>query len=286
VPADGFDEYRNFVLPYQPETDQWLTAVEVSPGSASVVHHVVLFVDTEGQTPDLDEVDPGPGFTVPGTDAGFSPALFIDAWAPGSTPRYLQAGTAWRVPAGSRLVMQVHYHPVGEAQQDRTRLGLHFARGPIDKRVRTSTVQNLLFQIPAGAKRHRVNAGLRVPINITMLSVWPHMHLLGREMKVTATLTGGAAKPVVWVPDWDFHWQQVYAFKEPMNLPAGSRLDLSAYYDNSEQNPHNPNSPPQVVTFGPQTTDEMCFCFFRYTVDRERLTEGVAVEDDPLEIAL
>jgi mono/diheme cytochrome c family protein len=284
VPADGEDIYRDFVLPFSPEQDQWVAAVEVRPGSPAVVHHVVLYIDPEGQSPDLDEADPGPGFTVFGTDAGFSPSIWLDGWAPGATPRFLPPGTAWKIPAGSRVVMQVHYHPHGTALQDLTRIGLHFAKGPVEKRVRTSTVGNVEFEIPPGAARHRVTAGGRLPLDITLLSVWPHMHMLGREMKVTATVPGGIAKPMVWIPDWDFNWQQVFAFKEPLKLPQGSRIDLIAYYDNSIRNPNNPNKPPQTVTFGPQSTDEMCFCFFRYTVDRERLTQNHPVNNDGIEI--
>lgn len=284
VPADGDDIYRDFVLPFRPDQDQWISAVEVAPGSPAVVHHVALFVDLEGKSPAMDEADPGPGFTVYGTDAGFHPAVYMDAWTPGVTPRFLPEGTAWKIPAHAYLVMQIHYHLNGQEQSDRTRIGLHFARGPIEKRVRTSFVGNVLFRIPPGAGRYPVSASVRLPRDLTALAVWPHMHLIGREMKVTATLPGAIATPMVWVPQWDFHWQQVYSFKAPVKLPAGARIDLQAYYDNSENNPNNPNLPPVAVTFGPQSTDEMCFCFLRYTVDQEHLSQGIRVDDDGLEI--
>jgi mono/diheme cytochrome c family protein len=284
VPASGDDIYRNFVLPLRAEQDQWVTAVEVRPGSPAVVHHVVLYIDPLEQSPEWDEADPGPGFTVFGTDAGFTPALWLDGWAPGATPRPLPPGAAWRIPAGSRLVMQVHYHPHGFEVQDLTRIGLHLARGPVDKRVRTSAVGNTEFEIPPGASRHRVTAGGQLPLDITVLSVWPHMHLIGKEMKVAATLPNGAGKPMVWIPEWDFNWQQVFTFKEPLKLPQGTRLALEAFFDNSIRNPFNPNNPPEWVTFGPQSTDEMCFCFFRYTVDRERLSQNRSVDFDGMEI--
>jgi hypothetical protein len=285
VPARGKDIYRNFVLPYYSQDDQWVSAVEVSPGSSEVVHHVVLYLDPQGKSPALDKAQPGPGFTVFGVDAGFSPAVWLQGWAPGATPRFLPEGTAWKLPARSYLVIQVHYHSHGQAVKDRTRIGLHFARGPIDKRVRASAaLSNLTFQIPPGAVRHGVKASVLLPADITMVSVWPHMHQLGREMKAGATLPDGRARPLVWIPEWDFNWQLMYTFKEPLKLPRGSRLDLLAAYDNSANNPNNPNRPPKRVAFGPQTTDEMCFCFFLYTVDAEHLTQGQPAENDELEI--
>jgi hypothetical protein len=119
-----------------------------------------------------------------------------------------------------------------------------------------------------------------------MLGLWPHMHLLGREMKAGATLPDGSEKPLVWIPEWDFYWQLGYAFKQPLKLPRGTRLDLVATYDNSADNPNNPTRPPKTVGFGPETTDEMCFCFFLYTVDAEHLTQGQPVESDELELRL
>src|SRR5690242_4777911 len=105
--------------------------------------------------------------------------------------------------------------------------------------------------------------------DVHLIGVTPHMHLLGRELKVTATLPDGTVKDMVWVKDWDYRWQDTYRYKEPVALPKGTRLDLVAYYDNSSENKRNPNNPPKRVTFGEQTTDEMCFAFFAYTLDQE-----------------
>jgi mono/diheme cytochrome c family protein len=284
VPARGADIYRNFVLPFQSEEDRWITGIEVSPGAAEVVHHVVLYLDPDGVTPEMDRKQAGPGFTVYGAGAGFEPFIWLQGWAPGAAFRMLPEGTAWRVPAGAHMVMQVHYHAHGRAVKDRTRVGLHFARGPVKKRVRTSYVGTEQFQIPAGAARHPVTASAFVPRDVTVLAVWPHMHQVGREMKVSATGPEGDLKPIVWVPEWDFNWQLMYALKEPLPLPAGTQLDLLAVYDNSSGNPANPSRPPKAVRFGPQTTDEMCYCFFLYTVDEEDIAEGWAIEEDGMEI--
>jgi hypothetical protein len=283
VRATGGDFLREFVIPYDFTEDRWVTAMEVLPGSHSVVHHVGITVDLHAKSPALDQKSPGPGY--PGDNGvGFSPNILIDFWTPGGTPRFLPPGTAWKIPAKSKLVMEVHYSPNGQVHEDRTRIGLYFAKGPVDKRVRFSLVGNGNFKIPAGAKRFRLDATGTVPLDISVLSVWPHMHLLGQEAKVTATLPGGITQPMIWVPDYDFHWQIVYSYQEPLKLPRGSRIDMEAYYDNSADNPVNPNRPPRMVTNGDRTRDEMCLFFFHYTVDAEHLTQGMVVENDGLEI--
>jgi mono/diheme cytochrome c family protein len=284
VPAAGRDIYRNFVLPFYSEEDQWVTAVDIVPDNPEVVHHVILYLDPAGTSLAKDRAQGGPGFTVFGTDAGFSPAIWMIGWTPGAAPPPLPEGTAWKIPARTYVVMQVHYHPHGTVAMDQTRVGLHFAKGPVEKRVRTAFVGNVQFRIPAGSPRYRVRADLELPRDITLLALWPHMHQLGAEMKIAARPPGGSEQPLVWVPNWDFQWQLTYVLKEPLKLPRRTRLSLDSYYDNSADNPHNPNSPPKPVGYGPQTTDEMCFCFFLYTVDAERLSEGRRVENDGLEI--
>jgi hypothetical protein len=281
-PAGG-DFFREFVLPFNSDQDMWMAAMEVLPGAPSVVHHVGLVVDPQGKSVALDQKSAGPGY--PGDNGvGFTPAIQIDFWTPGGTPRILPPGTAWKIPAKAYLVMDIHYSPDGQRREDRTRIGLYFAKGPIDKRVRFANMGSTDFRIPAGAPRHRVHGARTIPTDISVLSLWPHMHWLGQEAKATATLPGGIAKPMVWVPDYDFHWQMVYVYKEPLKLPRNSRIDLEAFYDNTAENPDNPNRPPRTVTFGARTRDEMCFLFFHYTVDREHLTEGIAVENDGIEI--
>lgn len=284
VPARGVDIYRNFVLPLSAQEDLWIGGIEVAPGAPGVVHHVVLYLDTEGVTPALDKKQAGPGFTVFGAGAGFEPAIWLHGWAPGAAFRMLPQGTAWRIPAGANLVMQIHYHPHGHALKDRTRIGLHRAKGPVQKRVRTSVVGTEQFLIPPGDARHAVTAEAFTLADVTLLAVWPHMHQIGREMKVKATGPSGEEQPIVWIPEWDFNWQLMYTLKTPMPLPAGTGLDLRAVYDNSASNPSNPNRPPKPVRFGPQTTDEMCYCFLLYTVDEEEIEAGVTVEDDGMEI--
>lgn len=273
VPAEGRDIYRNFVIPTNFDKDRYLRAVEIRAGNARAVHHVLLFLDTSGAARRLDARDPGPGYSTFG-GPGFLPSGGVGGWAPGNLPQVLPDGIGHQLPKGADIVMQVHYHPTGKPETDRTRLGLHFTTKPVDKIIRTLPVINFTFNIPPGESHHRVDASFPVLTDVTIHSVTPHMHLLGKEMFVYATLPDGTRKSLVRVPKWDFNWQTTYVYKEPLKLPRGASVRLEAAYDNSESNPNNPSRPPKAVRWGEQTTDEMCIAFLAYTVDAEKMTEG------------
>jgi len=281
VRKSGGDFFRSFVLPYDPKEDVWISAIEVIPGTPSVVHHVGVYVDTRGDSVKFDRSSPGIGY--PG-NMSLSSFILLDFWTPGGTPRKLARGMAWKIPAGSHLVMDIHYTPDGQVHYDRTRVGLYRAEGPIDKRVRFATLGNTLFEIPAGERNHEVTASRRLTRDIHLISGWPHMHLLGKEMKVWAEYDNGMIEPILWVPEYDFHWQQVYELKNPLALSRGSRLHLRAFYDNSTSNPENPYKKPRTIRYGQKARDEMCFFYFHYTVDAEHLTRGLKVGYDGLEL--
>lgn len=278
VGAEGRDVYRCFVLPTGFAEDRYVSAVELRPGNRAVVHHVLLFLDTSGAARKLAARSSEPGYEAFG-GLGFLPAGGLGGWAPGNLPRRLPKGVGMLLPKGADLVMQVHYHRSGKQEQDRTRIGLYFVDAPVDKQLHVLPVINPFLRIPAGEKNHRVDARLPVLTDVTLLQVTPHMHLLGRDMTVAATLPDGGTKPIVRIPDWNFNWQTTYTYKQPVRLPKGSRIDLVAHYDNSADNPRNPSSPPKVVTWGEQTTDEMCIAFVGFTIDSEHLLQGVRAPD-------
>jgi hypothetical protein len=271
VAAEGRDVYRCFVIPTNGTEDRFVKALEVHPGNRTIVHHVIAYLDTSGTARKLDAKDPGPGYQTSGGGPGFVPTGFLGGWAPGNDARFLPPGIGTLLPKGSDIVLEVHYHKSGKPETDQTQVGIFYAKEPINKRVRMLPIINPFFKIPAGAEDHVVNAGMPIFSDITVLGVTPHMHLLGKSMKVTATLPDNTQKQIVNVPDWDFNWQISYVFKEPMKLPAGTKLSLVAHYDNSPKNPHNPNTSPRDVTWGEQTTDEMCIAFLGYTRDDENL---------------
>src|SRR5690606_20363865 len=152
------------------------------------------------------------------------------------------------------------YRLSGKPETDQSTIGLHFAPRSSRQLVGELKVLNLDLEIPAGARRHHHQASYTLPENVTLFDAAPHMHLLGRETKAVAHLPDGSTKPLVWIRKWDFDWQEQYQFAEPIRLPRGTRIVADFYYDNSEENPLNPNSPPQRVRWGSQTKDSMGIC--------------------------
>lgn len=265
VPADGPDLFRNFVIPLNFDSNRFCVAAEFRPGNRRVVHHAIFYLDTSGIARMRDRLDPGPGYGSFGSP-GFLPAGDVGGWAPGYDAKKLIDGNARYVPKGSDLVIQVHYHPSGKPETDQSEVGLYFTEKP--KNIAAAiTVGNVGFSIPAGAKRHKLTASYELPSDVALLAATPHMHLLGREMKVTATLPDGRVVPLIWIEDWNFDWQDQYHYERPIRLPKGTRIDVQGWYDNSSDNPLNPHQPPQAVSFGDASTDEMLFCFFLVSKD-------------------
>jgi peroxiredoxin/mono/diheme cytochrome c family protein len=273
VEATGKDEYRCFVMPVDLPEDRYVSAIEVLPGARDVVHHVSVYLDESGRAEALDRADPKPGYDSFG-GIGFPPSGTLGGWAPGNTPHRLPDGVGRLLPGNSRVVMQVHYHKSGRAARDLSRLGIYFSSAPVDKRLYEETVASRLLFIPPGAKHYRVTGATTIPRNMRALAILPHMHLLGEEIRVTATRPDSARLPLVWVAPWDFNGQETYVFKTPVPLPRGTRIDLEARYDNSADNPRNPNSPPRWVRWGEESTDEMCIAFLYVTLDDEHLTRN------------
>jgi hypothetical protein len=261
IPAEGPDVFRNFVIPLNIPDDRLVATVEFRPGNRRVVHHSLYYLDSNGVARKRDEADPGPGYGTFG-GPGFVPTGALGGWSPGNTPRFLPEGMGRYLKKGSDLVVQIHYHPSGKPETDQSTLGIHFLKRSSDKVVAALMVLDRSLQIPAGEKRHHMAASYKLPMDVTMVGIAPHMHLLGREMKATAVLPDGRVVPLNWIKDWNFNWQDEYIFAQPFQLPKGTRLELEAFYDNSAENPRNPSSPPKPVRWGEQTTDEMFICFF------------------------
>lgn len=275
IPAESRDIYRCFVIPTNFSEDRWVSGVEYLPGNKATVHHLSVFLDTTGQARKLEaEAKGGPGYLnpTPGNGPGYSPtAGQLGGWTPGHYARRLPSGVAIKLPKGADIVMEVHYHPNGEPQTDSSQVALFFAKEPITKTLHLADVSDATFRIPAGAKDHKVETMAWVPGDITILSVTPHMHNLGTSMRATATLPDGSKIVLVDVRNWDFRWQPSYRFKTPLRLPRRTRIDMEAYFDNTDTNPNNPHKPPKDITWGESTDDEMCTLFLAYTRDDEDL---------------
>lgn len=266
VPADGRDVFRNFVIPSGALEDKLVAAVEFRPGNRRVVHHSIFYLDTSGVARKKDAADPGPGYGSFG-GPGFLPSGSIGGWAPGGTPQVLRDGMGRPLQKNSDVVVQIHYHPSGKPEVDQSSVGVHFVKEKSTKAAVAIMVVDRRLYIPAGEAEHRMAGSYTLPHDVTFVAITPHMHLLGREMKATATLPDGKVQPLIWIKDWNFNWQDQYQFAQPLRLPKGTRLDVTARYDNSDKNPLNPNTPPKTVTWGEQTPDEMFICFFLVSTD-------------------
>lgn len=270
TPEHGQDTYRCFTIPTNLTQPRFVAAVDTHPGDRKTVHHVLSFIDTTGESVRLDEADPGPGYTCFG-GPGFNLPGTLGGWAPGSRPLELPDGVGFELPANSRIVLQVHYHPHHDAhaKPDQTELGVYFTKEPPAKTMRILPLINTSFTIPPNDPNYRVDAALPIPVPFP-LKLWfiaPHMHLLGKKMQVEMTPKDGAAQCLINIEDWDFNWQGAYRYAQPVDIPTGARLSLKAFYDNSSNNPRNPNDPPKPVSWGEATTDEMCIAFLGVTIE-------------------
>jgi peroxiredoxin len=286
--ATGDDIFRCFVMPTNLTEDKYVIASEIRPGNSRIVHHALTAIDSKSQGRRLEKLarekssstDPdfGPGYPVQ-MGYGFVPTEGgLNGWAPGQMGRYLPEGTCYFLPKGADIVMQVHYHRNGRVEKDRMSIGLYFAKKPVERRLQSVVyagtqahglgLRDVFFAIPAGAEHFKLQGTMWIDQDCTIYYVLPHMHKLGKEIKVTMTPPDSPTRTLVAIRDWDYNWQETYMFKEPIKVKSGTRFEVEAFYDNSLGNPNNPNNPPKVVTYGQQTTDEMCFIFLGATSDK------------------
>jgi mono/diheme cytochrome c family protein/peroxiredoxin len=282
VPASGDDIYRCFVVPTHLEKDQYVTAVEYRPGNRRVVHHILAYVDISGKARERDQAEPGPGYTCFG-GPGDPIHGGLGGWAPGNQPTFLPDGIGRSLPKKSDVIIQVHYHPQGKAETDRSRIGIYYSRKPVKQVIHWGVVLNPGLELPPGQSNVEIKAAWEVPVDVTALSVAPHMHLLGRDMQISVKFPDGRVQDLIKVPDWDFNWQYTYQFEKPLEIPKGSVVYLVSHFDNSASNPHNPHKPPTLVKWGEATTDEMCIGFLGVTKTGQDLTKP-GEKDDFMEI--
>jgi hypothetical protein len=192
------------------------------------------------------------------------------------------------LPKGSDVLLQLHYHRTGRVEKDRTSIGLYFAKKPLQKRFQGVTLAGngrfpYLLRIPADNANYKVTGTIWLDQDVDLHSVMPHMHVLGKKIKVTMTPPGGPTRTLIRIDDWDYNWQETYFLKQSLRVKAGTRFDVEAYYDNSSKNPNNPSNPPKVVSFGEETTNEMCFVFLGCTALKPGRIRPVYSEPKPTE---
>jgi hypothetical protein len=164
--------------------------------------------------------------------------------------------------------MQIHYHRNGKTEKDKTTIGVYFAKKPVERQHQGGVLVAPFFAIPKDAADFVVKGSSAALEDFTLDSIMPHMHMLGKGIKVMMTPPEGKSELLLEIREWDYNWQETYYLKQPIKVKAGTRLDVEATYDNSSSNPSNPFSPSQIVLFGEQTTNEMCFVFLGGTSDK------------------
>ena len=270
IPAHGDVEYTYEIVHTGFTADKWVQFSEVRPSSRANVHHAVVYVRPPGSHW-LQHAPIGVPFTGADmtdeqdrNDTHFTTADILLVYAPGSSPDNWSAEMAKFVPAGSDLVFQMHYMTRGRATSDRASVGLVFAKEPPKQRVLTLQLTNDKFLIPPGDPDYRVEVHGSMPNDALLLSFFPHMHLRGKRFEYNILRGGGKVEPLLRV-NYDFYWQLSYRLAQPMPLKAGTVLQAVAWYDNSKNNPHNPD-PDVAVRWGDQTYDEMMVGFFDVAV--------------------
>jgi mono/diheme cytochrome c family protein len=291
--ATGSDEYINFTMPTTFKEDVWIQAAEIHPGNRKVVHHVIAFIQTpqfqaqwkstqgkpskqsifyqdgtlirtKADAPAYDDgcSAPNGGFARGSGQEGLGFPLCF--YTPGKDMDVFPPGTAKSIPAGSNIVIQVHYSKsTGKVEKDRSSVGLFFAKAPPERVLTSFGVINHYFKIPPGADNHEVKGCYTFSRDVELLTFLPHMHVRGKDMKYEAIFPDGKRETVLFVPNYDFNWQTLYKLDKPLALPKGSKLLVTAHYDNSARNKANPD-PTKIVRFGDPTYDEMMVGYFDY----------------------
>ena len=256
VPAAGPDRVRNFVLQVEAGPLRYVEAVEIRPDSRAV-HHAVLAVDATRESRRLDALDPEPGFEgmVPG-NARPPDGHFI-GWTPGKRVQTEAPGMAWRLWPGRDLVLQLHLVPTGKPETVQARVGLWFTAVAASVETFPVALFSDRIDIAPGVADFALHDQCTLPVPVTVHSLYPHAHYRCRRMRAAAVLPDGGRRELFAIDDWDFAWQDDYRFREPVPLPAGTRLEMDYVYDNSDANARNPERPPQRVRFGQRSRDEM-----------------------------
>ncbi len=279
TPARGKDVYRCFVLPTGIDADRFVSAIDIVPGNRKIVHHVIVYLDPTGDSERLDAKDEEPGYDCyggPGFEIGVSnleSLLFngytLGGWAPGARPEHLPKGIGMKIGKTARVVMQVHYYTGGRTGEDQTSVGLYFNKEKVEKQLYFVPVVQTRLDIPAGDAAHVATASFPVfpGLEMKVINVFPHMHLLGTKIEVEK-LNRGDKERMILIDKWDFNWQGAYTFEEPVKMPAWSQLSLRCTFDNSVNNPKNPSNPLKNVKWGEGTEDEMCLAFVGVVFDR------------------
>jgi len=253
LPSGRGDVFRNFVIKVPITATRYVRAVEFRADRPQVLHHADLAIDLGRVSRVLDRADPGPGFATMDGDQ----VQNVYGWSPGKVPTMEPSDNAWTLDPGTDLVLLLHMIASAQSEMVQPAIGLFFSDTPPTHTPISVKLEAHGIAIPAGESNYVVEDSYVLPVDVEAVSIYPHAHYLGKEMRGTATLPDGTQKDLLWIRRWDFRWQDRYRYQSPVFLPKGTQLSMRFTYDNSSANPNNRNHPPQRVRSGPRSTDEM-----------------------------
>ncbi|MGI8990943.1 MAG: thiol-disulfide isomerase [Bryobacteraceae bacterium] len=266
VPASGTIEYQYILIPGNFTEDKWVQRAEVRPGNRAVLHHVIAFVRPPGSKW-MKDAQPGVPF-VPAKGGGEGNGEFLVGYAPGTLPEILEPGRAKLIKAGSDFIFQMHYTANGKEGVDRSKIGLVFATEPVKERVYTLAAMNNKFEIPAGDANYQVDSSFEFGSEAKVVALFPHMHLRGKDFEYRAVYPTGEKEMLLNVPHYSFSWQLSYYPVKDLVMPKGTKIECTAHFDNSVNNPNNPDAT-KAVKWGDQSWEEMMIGFFDVAIDRD-----------------
>ena len=256
LPAGSSDEFRSFVIPIPIDGVKYVRGMECRPTNPKVVHHADILFDPTRHARELDSLDPIPGFEgmrpVETTSVGH-----LTGWAPGGTPILYPEDMTWTLSPESDLVLTLHMLPSGKPEPVDFMLGFYFSDQPPSRPSYIVRLASTTLDIPPEESDYVAEDSYVLPVDVEAVGLRPHAHYLGKRIEVDATLPDKRRVPLLLIDDWDFNWQDDYRFKRPIRLPRGTELKMKWVYDNSSENVRNQNSPPQRVTWGARSSDEM-----------------------------
>jgi hypothetical protein len=275
LPGEGKDVYRNFTIPVPGTERRYVRAIEFRPQSRAV-HHVFIETDRSHQSRLQATSEKEPGFSGLAAPGAVKPPGQFLTWQPGKRASISPTGMPWTLEPGTDLVIEAHLRPTGKIEPIRFKAGLYFTNRPPERTAVNILLASLMIDIPPGASNFPVESSFRVPVDCEALGVLAHCHFLGREFEGHAELPEGSRIPLLLITNWDFNWQGDYRYETPVKIPKGAVLRMRVTYDNSTNNPRNPNNPPKRVRYGLQATDEMAELSFLMLP--ERVEDGKILE--------
>lgn len=288
VPASGVMDYQYVIVPTGFTEDKWVQMLEVRPTDRAVVHHIIAYLREPGSNYFKDQ-KPGMFFVAPPAkvdekvDTSALPSDFLVGYAPGQPAEILHPGEGKLIKAGSDIVFEVHYTPNGTATTDQTKLGLVFTKAPPTERVLTLSASNGTFKIPPGDPNYEVDATFSVRKDVKLVALHPHMHSRGKAFEYRLVFPDGRKETILSVPSYNWHWQLWYNLAEPIDLPQGTKIECRAHFDNSPNNPENPD-PTKAVIWGQQSWDEMMVGFFNLKFDAKMPAKELTVEEGAIHV--